>query len=61
MCIYKLLIFMDYLIIFALPRTLLHANLIAWGARGRVFESLRPDQWNQRIKPAFGLAFFISV
>jgi hypothetical protein len=32
---------------------------MAWGARGRVFESLRPDQWNHRLRPAAALAFFM--
>ena len=32
----------------------------AWGARGRRFESSRPDQKNQGMRPIFGLAFFFS-
>jgi len=33
----------------------------AWGARGRRFESSRPDQRNQGIGPIFGLAFFLAA
>ena len=35
------------------------ALLPSWGARGREFESRRPDQENQRVRPIFGLAFFV--
>lgn len=33
--------------------------VVAWG--GGEFESRRPDQWKQRVRPIFGLAFFVSA
>ena len=35
-------------------------SALAWGARGREFESRRPDQENQALRPIFGLAFLLS-
>ena len=35
--------------------------LTSWGARGRRFESSRPDQENQGLRPATELAFFFSA
>ena len=36
-------------------------SALAWGARGREFESRRPDQENQALRPIFGLAFLLFV
>jgi hypothetical protein len=38
------------LLYFALSRGVAQpGSVLAWGARGRVFESLRPDQLHQRV------------
>ena len=36
-------------------------QFFTWGAWGRKFESSRPDHKNQRLRPIFGLAFFLCV